>query len=88
MYKAMVISDWLTEGVCASVQEAFQYLSQEVPIEAQTPGMYNSVLKAARRASDTQMASRVLQMMEDVGVSPGSRTAAVALRIMVGSSAA
>lgn len=76
--------DVSSEGFCAWWQEAFTYLSQEVPIEAQTPGMYNSLLEAALRASDAQMAGRVLQMMEDGGLAPDDRTAAAALRVMVG----
>ena len=27
-------------------QDACEYLSQEVPVEAQTPGMYNSLMEA------------------------------------------
>ena len=69
-------------------QDACEYLSQEVPVEAQTPGMYNSLMEAALRASNTQMAKRVLDMMDDAGVAPDSRTAAAALRVMVGCPAA
>ena len=68
----------------ALAQDAFQYLSQDVPIETQTPGMYNTLLEAALRASDMQMAKRLLQTMDDAGVAPDSRTAASALRVMVG----
>ena len=70
------------------MQEAYQYLSQEVPTESQTPGMYTSLLEAALRAADMRVARRALQLMEDVGVAPDSRTAAAALRIMVGCPAA
>ncbi len=72
----------------AWAQDAFQYLSQEVPVEALTPGMYNSLLEAALRASDMQMAKRLLQTMDDAGVAPDTRTAAAALRVAVGCPAA
>ena len=66
------------------VQEALHYLREEVSAEAQTAGMYNSILEAALYERDSQIAYEALELMQDAAVAPDSRTAAAALRIMVG----
>lgn len=51
---------------------------------AQTTPMYNSILEAALHLNDTQIASQALQLMAAAGVPRNGRTAAAALRIVVG----
>ncbi len=65
------------------VQEALQYLRNEVPAMAQTAPMYNSLLEAAQHSGKSTVAEQALQLMEEVGVTPNSRTVCAALRLLV-----
>ena len=62
-----------------------QYLSDEVPPEAQTAPMHNTILEAALHSGDGKLALGALQHVCLSGSPRNSRTAAAALRIMVGS---
>ena len=62
-----------------------QYLSDEVPPEAQTAPMHNSILEAALHSGNGKLALEALQHVCLSGSPRNNRTAAAALRIMVGS---
>ena len=61
-----------------------QYLSSEVPAEAQTAPMCNSILEAALYSGDGKLALEVLQHVCTNRLPRNSRTATAMLRIMVG----
>ena len=49
--------------------------------------MYNSLLEAAQHSGKSKIAEQALQLMEEAGVAPNSRTVCAALRLLVGSPA-
>jgi pentatricopeptide repeat protein len=66
------------------VQEALHYLRNEVPPRSQTAPMYNSLLEAAQHSGKSKVAEQALQLMDEAGVAPNSRTVCAALRLLVG----
>lgn len=46
--------------------------------------MYNSLLEAAQHSGKSKIAEQALQLMEEAGVAPNSRTVCAALRLLVG----
>ena len=62
-----------------------QYLSNEVPPEARTAPMHNTILEAALHLGNGKLALEALQHVRLSGSLRNSRTAAAMLRIMVGS---